>query len=148
MAMKAQPKRPYSKPSFKNRHKRRILQELQMSFQNKAIRNLSSHQLSPIETEVLTLGLNFVPTPLASTHHLVLKLANCLTETMKKQFHFRNQPLITKHPAYCKPSTWIAPEPNSTNLMLFLEQIQIPLCNPHGLQDPISPHNKGPPSKN
>ena len=48
------------------KHQGRILQELQTSFRNKAIRNLSSQQLSPIETEVLALGLNFVLTPLAS----------------------------------------------------------------------------------
>ena len=71
-----QPKRPYSIASFKKllpqvhttrnfrKTKRWILQELQTKFRNKAIRNHSSHQLSPIETEVLALGLNFVPTPL------------------------------------------------------------------------------------
>ena len=92
--MKAQPKWPYSKPSFKKLYsetgtmrnlwntKHQILQELQTSFKNKAIRNLSSQQLSPIETEVLTLGLNFVPTPIAPTHHLVLKLANRLAQTI------------------------------------------------------------------
>ena len=78
--------------NFRN-GKRGILQKLETNFRNKAIRNLSSHQLSPIETEVFTLGLNFVPTPLGSTHHLVLKLTNPLTQTMKKQFNFRNQPL-------------------------------------------------------
>ena len=75
-----------------------ILQKLQTSFGIKAIRNLFSHQLSPNETEVLTFGLNFVPTPPASTHHLVLKSATRLT-------YFRNQPLTTKCPTYCKPST-------------------------------------------
>ena len=43
---------------------------------------------------------------------------------MKKQFHFRNQPLTTKRPTYCKSSTWIPPEPDSTSLTLFLEQTQ------------------------
>ena len=140
--MKAQSKRPYSKPSFKKlfpetrtmrnfrNTKHQILQELQTSFKNKAIWKLSSHQLSPIETKVFALGLNLVPTPLATTHHLVLKSANRLTQTMKNQFRFRNQPLITKRPTYCKPSTWIPPEPNSTNLKLFLEQTQNPLANP------------------
>ena len=131
--MKAQAKQPYFKPSFKKlfpetstmrnfrNTKRRILRELQASFKNKAIRNLSSHLLSPIESEVRTFGLNFVPTPSASTHHLILKSANRLIQTMKKYFHFRNQPLITKRPTCCKRSTWIPPEPNSTNLALFLE---------------------------
>ena len=36
-----------------------------------------------------------------------------------------------KCPTYCKPSTWIPPESNSTNLTLFLEQTQNPLPNPH-----------------
>ena len=48
---------------------------------------------------------------------------------MKKEFHFRNQPLTTKHPTYCKPSTWIPPEPNSANLTLFLEQTKNHLPN-------------------
>ena len=43
--------------------KRRILQELKTNFKKKAIRNLSSHQLSTIETEVIGLTLNFFPTP-------------------------------------------------------------------------------------
>ena len=49
---------------------------------------------------------------------------------MKKQFHFRNQPQATKCPTYCKPSTWTLPEPNSTNLTLFLEQTQNLIPNP------------------
>ena len=100
VARTAQPKQPYSIPSFKKlfpqthtmrnfrNTKHWILQELQTSFRNKTIRNLSSHQLSPIETEVHALGLNFVPTPTTSAHHLVLKSANHLSQTMKKQFHF------------------------------------------------------------
>ena len=87
--------------------------------QNKAIRNLFSSQLSPIETEVLP--FNFFSTPPASTHHLVRKSAIRLIQTMKKQFHFRNQWLTTKCPTYCKPSTWIPPITNSTNLILFLK---------------------------
>ena len=84
--------------NFRNT-KHRILQELQTNFRNKAIRNISSHQLSPIETEVLGLGLNFVPTPLAFRHHVVLKSTNRLTQTMKKQFHFRNQvSTLSQHP--------------------------------------------------
>ena len=59
--MTAQPKQPYSKPTFKKlfpdmctarnlrNTKRRILQELLTSFNNKAIRNLSFHQLFPID---------------------------------------------------------------------------------------------------
>ena len=135
------PKRPSAKPSFKKLFpeihttkifrstKRRIFQELQTNFKNKAIRNLSSHHLSRIKTEVLALGLNFVPTPPASTHHLIQKSANRLIQTMKKQFHFRNQPITTKSPTYCKSSTWIPPEPDSANLTLFLEQTQNHLPN-------------------
>ena len=104
--------------------KRRILQELQSNFKRKAIRNLSSYQLSPNEIEVLALGLNFVPTPSDSTHHLVQKSASHLTQTREKQFHFKNHPLTIKRPKYCKPSTWVPRESNSTNLSLFVEQIQ------------------------
>ena len=66
----------------------------------------------------------------ASTHHLVLKSANRLTQTMKKQLHFRNQPLTTKRPTYYKPSTWTPPKPNFTNLTMFLEQSQNLISNP------------------
>ena len=107
----------------------RILQELQSNFQRKAIRNLSSYQLSPIESKVIALGLNFVPTPSASTHHLIQKSATHLTWTMKKQFHFKDHLLAIKRLTYCKRSTWVPPEPNSANLSLFLEQIQDPLPN-------------------
>ena len=72
---------PYSQPLFRKlflktyttKHfrsiKRQIFQQLHTSFKNNALRNLSSHQLLPIETEILALGLNFVPTPPASTHY-------------------------------------------------------------------------------
>ena len=52
---------------------------------------------------------------------------------MKKQFHLRNQPLTTKRPTYCRPSTWTPPEPNPTNLTLLLEQTQNLISNlpPH-----------------
>ena len=93
--------------------KRRILYELQSDFKRKGIRNFSSHQQSPNENEVLTIGLNFFPTPSASTHHLIQKSATRLTQTMKKQFHFKNQPLTIKRPTECKPFTRIPPEPNS-----------------------------------
>ena len=98
-------KRPYSRPLFKKLFpelhttknfistKRRILQELQLNFDRKAIRNLSSYQLSPNESEVLTLALNFVPTLSASTYYLFQKTASRLTQTMKKQLHFKNHPL-------------------------------------------------------
>ena len=88
-------KQPYCKPSFKKLFaeirttknfrstKHRILQELQSNFQNKAIRNLSSYQLSSIKSEVLSLSLNFVPTPSVSIHHLIQKSATRLTQTIK-----------------------------------------------------------------
>ena len=44
---------------------------------------ISSSQVSPIEAEVLALGLIFVPTPPASTHHLIQKSATRLIQTMK-----------------------------------------------------------------
>ena len=106
-----------------------ILQELQSNFQRKTIRNLSSYQLSPIESKVIALGLDFVPTPSASTQHLIQKSATRLTWTMKKQFHFKDHLLTIKRPTYCKRSTWVLPEPNSASLSLFLEQIQDPLPN-------------------
>ena len=69
----------------------------------------------------------------ASTHHLVLKSANRLTQTMKKQFHFRNQPLTTKRPTYY-----------STNITLFLEQTQNLILNPPSNPDlVIKLFNKG-----
>ena len=93
--MKAAPlKRPYSRPLFKKLFpeirttknyrstKCRNIQELQLTFQAKAIRNLSSYELSPNESEVLLLGLNFVLTPSASTHHLIQKSASRLTQAM------------------------------------------------------------------
>ena len=48
---------------------------------------------------------------------------------MKKQFHFKDHLLTIKRPTYCKPSTWVPPEPNSANLSFFLEQIQGSLSN-------------------
>ena len=139
--MAAPLKRPYSRPSFKTLFleirttknfrstKRRNFQELQSNFKRKAIRNLSSYQLSPNKSEVLALGLNFVSTPSASTYHLIQKSASQLTQTMKKQFHFKDHPLTIKRPKYYKPCTWVPPESNSTNPSLFLEQIQSPLPN-------------------
>ena len=66
-----------------------ILQELQSNFERKAIRNLSSYQLSPNKSEVFVLGINFVPTPLTSARHLIQRSASRLTKTVKKQLHFK-----------------------------------------------------------
>ena len=133
-------KRPHSRPWFKKLFlemctkrnyrstKRYILQGLQSNFKMKTIRNYS-YQLSLNESEVLVLSLNFVLTSSASTHHLIQKSTTRFTQTLMKPFHFKNQPLTIKHPTYCKPSTRISPESNSTNLPLFLEQIQDPLHN-------------------
>ena len=134
-------KRPYSRSSFRTLFleirttknfrstKRHILQELQSNFKRKAIRNLSSYQLSSNESEVLALGLNFVPTPLTSTYDLIQKSAFRPTQTMKKQFHFKDHSLTIKRPKYYKSSTWVSPDSNSTNLSLFLKKIQSPLPN-------------------
>ena len=80
--MLARLKRPYSQPLFRKLFlaiqethtienfrstKRLVFPELQTSFKNKSIRNLSSYQLLPIETAVLILCLNFVTTPPALT---------------------------------------------------------------------------------
>ena len=48
----------------------------------------------------------------------------------QRLFHFRNQSLTTKRPKYWKSSIWIPPEPNSTNLALFLERTQNLIHNP------------------
>ena len=63
---------------------------------------------------------------------------------MKKQFHFKNQPLTSKRPTYCKPSTWTPPEPNSTNLTLLLEQTQnlIPNSLPHATRPNLTSQKK------
>ena len=150
-------KQPYSRPSFKklfseirttknfrSTKRCRILQELQSNFERKAIRNLSSNQLWPNESEVLALGLNFVSTPSASTYHVIQKSASQLTQTMKKQFYFKNHLLTIKRPKYCKPSTWVPPELDSTNLSLFLEQIQGPLSNhpQHTKRPNLTPQQK------
>ena len=50
---------------------------------------------------------------------------------MKKKFYFKNQSLTIKGSTYCKPPTWIPPEPNSTSLTLFLDQIHDPLYKHH-----------------
>ena len=124
-------KQPYTRPSFKKLFpeirttknfrsiKRRILPERQSNFFGKAIRNLSSYQLSPNEIGALALGLNFVLTPSRSTHHLIQKSDTRLTQSMKKQLHFKNHPLTIKRPTCYKPSTWIPPEQNSTNSITF-----------------------------
>ena len=75
------------------------------------------------QSEVVTLGLNFVLPPSTSTHHLIQKSASQLTQTIKKQFHFKDHPLTIKSLKYYKPSTWVLPDSNSTNLPLFLEKI-------------------------
>ena len=51
------------------------IRELQSNFQRKTVRNLSSNQLSLIESEVLALGLDYFPTPSASTNHPIQKSA-------------------------------------------------------------------------
>ena len=85
--------------------KRQILQILKINLSSKTIQSLSSYQSSPQEFEVRYLGFNFGSTPSYSTYQLIQKSTACLTQTMKKQFHFRNQPLNSKRLSYYKSST-------------------------------------------
>lgn len=85
-------KQPNSKPSFRKlfpeprttknlkNTKCRILQELQTSFKNKDMKNLSFHHLSPNKSDVLALGCNFVPKPPTSTQHFMQELATHLNQ--------------------------------------------------------------------
>ena len=114
---------------------RRIIKEnisaLSESFQNKLINNLSNHNLSRSEKNVLGLGLNFVPTPPShqvKTEHSLEQFKN----TLKCQYHFRNTDTPpTKKPVPNK-SNWKPPEPHNAQLNNFLEKISEPhLPNTH-----------------
>ena len=88
-------------------------------------------------------NVNFVPTPPASTHHLVQKPATCHIQTIKKQFHFRNQPVTSTNIPLASLLNQTAPtlhcssnRPKTTSLTF-----------PNTSLDLISAQNKDPPLK-
>ena len=98
------PKIPHYQHSRNTKHQ--ISKILKTTISGKALQSLTSCQLSLQQFEVRYLGFNFGSITSTFTFYLMQKSSTCLTQTMKKQFHFRNQPLYTKHFSYWKPFTW------------------------------------------
>ena len=104
-----------------------IIKDLKHSFHANMIVNLSQHPLSPIETEVLNLGLSFVPTP--TNVNLEAKTASIqrLMASMKRQFFFHNNDeegndKPAPHPFHT-PTGWSPPEPMNEKLQTFFTKI-------------------------
>ena len=102
-----------------------LIADLTRKYNDNLVINLSAHPLTPLENEVLTKGLTFIPTPSKS---LPLEREETLTRfkhTIKRQFHFRNEnsdSTWVKHPFWV-PSGWSPPEPRNENLKSFLQNI-------------------------
>ena len=78
----------------------------QTTNQSRTVINLSNHQLTPSEFNILESGLKFVPAPKTSSKTPILNAAHAFGRKLKITFHFRNNPYKFKPPKFIPKSTW------------------------------------------
>lgn len=101
-----------------------LIKELTDKFNTNLIVNLSHHQLTHLEKQVLAKGLTFVPTPRNPLDTSRDETLSRLTHTMKRQYHFHDKDCQWQRHPFWVPSGWTAPEPQNPNLTHFLEKIK------------------------
>ena len=97
---------------------------------NKYITNLSSKTLSPPQSDVLSLGLSFVPSeapPLIPMSDSI----NSFERSNRLKFYFRNHPKVEPHP-FKKKSSWNPPRA-STDIEKYLLRVREEINSLHPL---------------
>ena len=104
-----------------------LTKNLKEKYSETLIVNLSNHNLSKQETEVLSRGLTFIPTPKKSPSSDRSDSINGFINTMKRQYHFHNpddeSTTKTRHP-FWMPSGWVPPDPTNIALQNFFTKIK------------------------
>ena len=97
---------------------------------------MSSRQLTTDQTEILKLGLNFIPEPIMD-HETINKYLQSTTNfirTLKKQLYFNKQRTTQNHTesttltnnhkhTYTATGRWIPPEPSDPDTISYIEDI-------------------------
>ena len=118
-----------------------------MDRENTCDKQAVTHQLSPIDTKVLGLCLNFVQTPQPS-HTTTYENRHPPHPNHEKQFHFRNQSLQLNTPNIASPPLGSILNQTPPTLHCSRNSPQtISLTFPNISQKQISPQNKDPSSK-
>ena len=127
------PGRVFSKNKWrKNRRntseKRRAAKERELN--EKFLRNLSTHQLSDDQVNVLSKGLKFIPTPVTNKtiiRRQLLRDFELFARRMRLQYIFHGQNK-ERHPFHVK-SNWMPPVQQSIALESYLESVKTRLAD-------------------
>ena len=108
--------------------KRRAAKERELN--EKFLRNLSTHQLSDDQVNVLSRGLKFIPTPVTNKtiiRRQLLRNFEQFTRRMRLQYIFYGQ-YEEPHPFHVK-SNWMPPVQQSIALESYLESVKTRLAD-------------------
>ena len=98
--------------SNNRQYKRQILVEKQKMTRllaNKIVTNISKHELSDAETEVLSRGLNFVLSMTFIPNQVYSSHVNKFKQSLLRQLYFENNLMRRIIHPFCKKSSWRPP---------------------------------------
>ena len=107
-------------------YKRQILVEKQKMTRllaNKIVTNISKHELSDAETEVLSRGLNFVPSMTFIPNHVYSSHVNKFKQSLLRQLYFENNLMCRIIHPFCKKSSWRSPNTENVTVMGYLKRV-------------------------
>ena len=106
-----------------NRRSKLTLSHHKQLFNRRLIRNLSTKSLSTHETNILSLGLSFVPTAKNDATTLRHDIQRFI-HTINRQHFFKSNEILRQpiHPFHT-PSTWTAPPTNEASLTRFIQNL-------------------------
>ena len=99
-----------------------------MELKKAHIKNLSDHDLTRHEINLLSRGLNYIPTPVTNESHIrkaILKDFTAFAKRMCLQFIFHGRDK-KPHPFHVK-SNWEPPVQSSVTLEMYLEEVKTQL---------------------
>ena len=112
--------------SNNRQYKRQILVEKQKMTRllaNKIVTNISKHELSDAKTEVLSRGLNFVPSMTFIPNHVYSSHVNKFKQSLLRQLYFENNLMRRNIHPFCNKSSWQPPNPENVTVMAYLKRI-------------------------
>ena len=119
--------------------KRRAAKERELN--EKFLRNLSTHQLSDDQVNVLSKGLKFIPTPVTNKTTIrrqLLRDFEQFARRMRLQYIFHGQDK-EPHPFHVK-SNWMPPVQQSIALESYLESVKAQLAESESISPKIICH--------
>ena len=104
-----------------NAKRKHLLRQNKNIINHNKIINYSNRPSNEQETNLLNLGLKFVPTSSGTNYEQSKSYLDSFINSMSTKYHFKGKP-FTPHPFH-KPSGWIPPPPKNDNLNQFFSNI-------------------------